>query len=563
MNDNDDIRFSSAEDRPPWELSPAGQFREWFSCRKVDDATAGYCREVEAHKKARVKAQTHRSASHARLQRQREEAQSRLVLEQQAAKQRMAEARARVQANPEGKDPNGQRYTYDSPPPRKPGTPPPIGQSGGNPPRRSNDLRRKRKKSSPAALLVVIIACVVSAVFGYLSEREDEVENFTAQIPKIELPTQKEETPTEADGDDFASRFRNRIEGGDEWDNLLPDADEEEPIQSAIPRADSDPDLSLSVQSAAGLTAMSYQELYQKCAPTTVSIRVYAESGGGTGTGIIMTADGYILTCNHLVAGGNRCTVTTWEGEEYEALLLGADPQTDLAVLKIDAEGLTPAQFGDSDELTVGDEVIAIGDPLGTELRGTMTNGIVSAINRNVTVKSYPMTLIQTTAALNAGNSGGPLINLYGQVVGVNNMKMVSSAITVEGLGFAVPTSVIRRIVPVLAAEGKVSRPVLGITCYEVDEEMMEAEGLPATGLWVSTVNAASKAKAAGLLPGDIITAVNGEPVTKVSQVRDLLNELGIGEKVTLSVCRPGEEEDDEAQRLEFEVEIVDQAELK
>ena len=317
----------------------------------------------------------------------------------------------------------------------------------------------------------------------------------------------------------------------------------------------------MDIQSAEGLEPLSYQALYAKCLPSTVSITVLNDEGIGTGTGIVMTGDGYILTCNHVIEGGETCRVTTSDDETYEALLVGGDAQTDLAVLKIEAEGLTPAQFGDSDELTVGDEALAIGDPLGTELRGTLTNGIISAINRNVTVNSYSMTLIQTTAALNSGNSGGPLLNIYGQVVGVNNMKMNSNVVTVEGLGFAVPTSVVREIVPTLASAGKVSRPVLGITCYGIDQETAERNGEPVTGLLVSSVNENSDAYVQGLQEGDYITAVNGVNVVSVAEVKEIIQDLSIGDTVELEVYRI-DEESGEDETFSLTVALVDQSEL-
>ena len=558
MDEREDIRYSPAEERPPWELSPAGQLREWFSCRKVDNTTAGYCHEVEHQKKARARAQGHRSAAHARMQRQREEAQSRLLLEQQAAKQRMAEARERVQANPERsaetppppppKDPRGDRYTY------------PEGQG-----RSLSNRRRKKKKTSPASVLLVLVAVIASTVFGYFTDRDEDAPKkpSASTLPKIELPTQE---------DDFDGTFGWK---GDDlpWDDILPDSDEDEDlVQSTdIPRLEDAEHLTLPVESSKGLEKLSYQALYKTCLPSVVSITVYQGKSGGTGTGIVLTEDGYILTCNHVVAGGERCKVKTADDQEYDALLVGGDAQTDLAVLKIEATGLTPAVFGDSDELTVGDEVLAIGDPLGTELRGTLTNGIVSAINRNVTVKSYPMTLIQTTAALNAGNSGGPLINIYGQVVGVNNMKMISSSVTAEGLGFAVPTSVVRTILPVLCKEGKVSRPVLGITCYEIDQERAEANDMDFTGLQVASVNKASNAGKAGLQVDDVITAIDGTPVETVAQVRDYLNEVGIGAEITVTVSRPVKDDDSEDdtdaktrwETMEITFQVMDQAELK
>ncbi len=353
---------------------------------------------------------------------------------------------------------------------------------------------------------------------------------------------------------------------GTPWDDSEEGGESSESSESqgdtTIPRAEPDGSLTLDVHTAAGKEPLSYQEIYTLCLPSTVSITVYDDNGGGgTGTGIIMTEDGYILTCQHVVQGGASCEVTTWDGKTYDALLVGGDAQTDLAVLKIDVQGLQPAEFGDSDELTVGDEALAIGDPLGTELRGTLTNGIISAINRNVTMNTYGMTLLQTTAALNSGNSGGPLLNIYGQVVGVNNMKMVSTDVTVEGLGFAVPTSVVKTIIPILSAEGKVSRPVLGITCVGIDEKTAQRLGEPTKGLYVSSINAASNAKEQGLRVGDYIFSINGQEVVSVEEVRPMLAEVGIGGKLDLVILRP--DEDGELEELEITITLVDQADLK
>ena len=187
--------------------------------------------------------------------------------------------------------------------------------------------------------------------------------------------------------------------------------------------------------------ALTIQEIYQKVNPSTVTVLTGNRDGSAmVGTGVIFTEDGYILTNAHVIAGGSECYVVLDTGEDYRACLLGLDEEKDLAVIKIAASGLPAAEFGDSDALTVGDPVFAIGNPLGVELRGTLTDGIVSAINRDVDVDGVTMTLIQTNAALNNGNSGGPLINRYGQVIGINVMKMGMDRWTsVEGLGFAIP----------------------------------------------------------------------------------------------------------------------------
>ncbi len=202
-------------------------------------------------------------------------------------------------------------------------------------------------------------------------------------------------------------------------------ATEEETGPSNIELYQGDASFSLELRSAQGLEALSYQEIYAKVSPSVVTITVYGDYGGAYATGIILSEDGYILTNQHVVALQSYAQVTTADNQVYDALLVGEDPNSDLALLKVEAQGLTPAEFGTSDELVVGDECFAIGNPLGMHYRGSFSNGIVSALNRNVNMNDYTMSLIQTTAALNSGNSGGPLINIYGQVIGVNNMKIM------------------------------------------------------------------------------------------------------------------------------------------
>ena len=171
--------------------------------------------------------------------------------------------------------------------------------------------------------------------------------------------------------------------------------------------------------------ALSLQDIYSTVIDSVVSISSMTSSGTSSGTGIIMSPDGYVITNHHVITGALVISVLTNDNQEYEAALVGSDEMSDLAVLKIDARGLQAAEFGDSSKLRVGDSVVAIGDPLGVQLRGTMTNGIISAINRDLTVGDRTMTLIQTNAALNNGNSGGPLINCYGQVIGINTVKLL------------------------------------------------------------------------------------------------------------------------------------------
>ena len=212
---------------------------------------------------------------------------------------------------------------------------------------------------------------------------------------------------------------------------------------------------------------LSLQEIYEKNIPSVVSVSCTLSAGSASGTGVILSSQGYIVTNAHVIDGAKYIRVLLTDGREQDASLVGTDAVSDLAVLRIQADGLTSAQFGDSDTLRVGDSVAAIGDPLGVDLRGTMTDGIVSAINRDVSINGRTMNLIQTNAALNSGNSGGPLINCFGQVVGINTMKI--SAFTdqagVEGLGFAIPSTTVKEVVEQIIDYGYVpGRPTLGIS---------------------------------------------------------------------------------------------------
>ena len=326
---------------------------------------------------------------------------------------------------------------------------------------------------------------------------------------------------------------------------------EDETGPSNIQLYEGDASFSLELKSSQGLEELSYQEIYAKVSPSVVTITVYGDYSGAYATGIILSEDGYILTNQHVVALQSHAQVTTADNQVYEALLVGEDPNSDLALLKVEAQGLTPAEFATSDELQVGDECFAIGNPLGINYRGSFSNGIVSAVNRNVNMNDYTMTLIQTTAALNSGNSGGPLINIYGQVVGVVNMKIMSSDTTVEGLGFAIPSTKAQQVVNALITEGKVEHPVLGITCYAVTAG--DYEGNEVDGVYVVTVDENSDAAAQGLQPGDIITAFNGSPVYQVSDVD--LSGLRVGDSVTVTVYRSGE-------TLDLTFQLVEQNDL-
>ncbi len=283
-------------------------------------------------------------------------------------------------------------------------------------------------------------------------------------------------------------------------------------------------------------------EIYSSLRPSTVTVLGSHAASYSVGTGIIFSSDGYILTNYHVISGCSGCQVWVTDeygvDREYDALLVGGDADQDLAVLKIDAQDLPAAQFGVSDELAVGDKVYAIGNPLGLELRSTFTDGIVSAIDRDVDVDGVTMTLIQTNTALNSGNSGGPLINQYGQVVGVNTIKMMSGYDTIEGLGFAIPTSLAVRWVNEIIELGEIApQPVLGVTINRIPETLPDGT----TGLKVETVTPGLSGDKAGVRPGDYVVAFAGESVQRTEDILALRRDLHVGDAVSIRVYRDGE----------------------
>lgn len=302
--------------------------------------------------------------------------------------------------------------------------------------------------------------------------------------------------------------------------------------------------------------AMSFQDIYKKVSPSVVFIRAATGQGISQGTGVVMSADGYIITNAHVIEGSFRADVVLEDGGQYEALLVGSDAATDLAVLKIDAQGLTPAEFGDSDQMEVGDVVVAIGNPMGEELRGTMTDGILSAINRDMEVEGRQMTLLQTTAALNTGNSGGALINDMGQVIGITNMKLMAYNSTVEGLGFAIPSRTAKTVVDDLIGYGVVKgRPMLGITVRPLTAEERTGRSLD-HGLWVEQVEEKSDAWTQGIRTGDVLLSANGVELSVNDDLLELKNALAVGETIRFCLWREGE-------TLDITVELVEQYSLE
>ena len=310
----------------------------------------------------------------------------------------------------------------------------------------------------------------------------------------------------------------------------------EETAKVSIPTVPAEDGVSLSVTADHGET-LSAQAIYEEVNPSVVTVLVDLKSGASIGTGVIFTADGYVLTNYHVVAGGRACSITLSDNTTYTAKYVAGDSDNDVAILKVEASDLPAASIGSSDDLTVGDKVYAIGNPLGVELRGTFTDGIVSAINRDVEVDGRVMTLVQTNAALNSGNSGGPLINSYGQVVGINTIKMSSAFSSIEGLGFALPTSSLQYIVNDLLEYGAVlPEPQLGISVSQTGTTLPDGT----VGIEVLKVESASAADQAGVRVGDVVVSADG---TKIQTSEDLLRvrrRFNVGEKMELTVYRDG-----------------------
>lgn len=297
---------------------------------------------------------------------------------------------------------------------------------------------------------------------------------------------------------------------------------------------------------------MTPAEVYAQNVNSTVGIRTsittnywgYQTQAAAAGSGFILSADGYILTNYHVVEDSNSITVSLYDGTEYDATLVGCDESNDIAVLKIDAEGLTPVVLGDSDNLNVGDQVVAIGNPLG-ELTFSLTTGVVSALNREVTLSSnVTMNLIQTDCAINSGNSGGALFNLYGEVVGITNAKYSSSSLSseasIDNIGFAIPLNHVKNIVKSIIETGSITKPYIGVTVSSVSSEA-QGYGLP-TGAAVRSVEADSPAAKAGLEENDIITEVDGTAINSSTELVNYVGEKTPGDELTFKVYRQGEE---------------------
>ncbi len=412
------------------------------------------------------------------------------------------------------------------------------------PPSEKKRPRRRRGRIVLAAFLVLILLAAGALITLHVLHPDNWKFSWTQlfqQIPGVDFSF------------GYSDEFDFPFDDSDLPSNDFIQQETDSTSAITIPRAALAPDVQMEL-SAPMEETLSFQEIYEKTIPSIVSIQAYSNYSSSEGTGVIMTADGYVITNHHIISGCSYAEVVLSDGSYYEAKLVGSDAESDLAVLKVDASGLTPAEFGISVSLRVGDDVLAIGNPLGSELFGTMTEGIVSAINRDVNVDGYTMTLIQTTAALNPGNSGGALINTSGQVIGITNMKMMSDYNTIEGLGFAIPTVWAKEVVDTLLAEGNITgRPTIGITCFTVSEEGAFYYGH--AGVCVETVTDGGPAAKAGVQPGDIIIEANGQTITSLEDLTAVRDKAGIGGVMELTIWRNRE-------LVELSLTLVDQYEL-
>ena len=322
------------------------------------------------------------------------------------------------------------------------------------------------------------------------------------------------------------SRAQNRAHDRDRFEEYYGEIFEElEPKEVTIPTWPTGRGVELTVLREHG-EPLTAQEIYRLVNPSVVQVMVEVGNKMSLGTGVIFTE------------GGSDCYIALDTGKSYQASYVAGDPVSDLAVLKVDGRGLPAAEFGESDLLTVGDKVYAIGNPLGYELWGTMTDGIVSAVDRDVQVDGRTMTLIQTNAALNSGNSGGPLINEYGQVVGLNVIKMSSSYFSIEGLGFAIPSATMDRVVDDLLATGEPQpQPVLGLSVRLEATQLSDRS----QGLEVVEITPGGAADRAGVQVGDYVLSAAGHPLETSEDLLWVRRQKRLGDELDMTLWRDGE----------------------
>lgn len=378
-------------------------------------------------------------------------------------------------------------------------------------------------------LILVIFLCGIITVLSILNIR---------LFQKLQMQEDNELAISFTAGETIAEEPVMTVETG-----ALPQPATQQPLSVASVGIDLH-ESEMSIENVPMEGAMSLQDIYVRNIESVVSITCMGHNSTSTGTGVIFSEQGYIVTNAHVVEGGVTLSVQLTDGRVLPAELIGRDEVTDLAVLFIDGDNLISAQFGDSSALRVGDTVVAIGDPLGVEFRGTYTDGIVSAINRDVNMDGRKMTLIQTNAALNSGNSGGPLINCYGQVVGINTMKIgtFTDRSGVEGLGFAIPSATVKDIVDQLIHQGYVSgRPAIGIAGDTLSAFYQHYYRMPA-GLYITEVDHNSDAYSKGIQAGDILISLDGQRIQTMEELKAFLYGCEVGQTIQTVIYRSGQQ---------------------
>ncbi len=390
------------------------------------------------------------------------------------------------------------------------------------------------------SVIAIIGGGVYLALAAVHAAEENRRPSFGYDIPD---PREDEEEP----------RKPSENEGGDE--------EEEQPER---PQVDVTPNTDgIHITERPGGETLDAEGVYNRVVPSTVTVSATltreGNSSESTGTGIIATSDGYIITNSHVVLNSKNTVVkvTAYDGQEYDAVVVGVDRTTDLAVLKTNDHNFTPAEFGDAGELSVGEWVLAIGNPGGARFSSSLTRGIISGLNREVGKYSQEgMTYIQTDAAINPGNSGGPLVNMYGQVVGINSSKIITDGY--EGMGFAIPVSRAQPIINELLSGGYIKgRTRLGILCTEVNQAMAGMYGIP-RGLRITEFNEDSSFQDTEAQVGDVIVAIEGETVESLRDVSNLLLRYAPGDEVTVTLYRPNENFMMEGQEIEVTIVLLE-----
>lgn len=336
--------------------------------------------------------------------------------------------------------------------------------------------------------------------------------------------------------------------GGAVFSGQLFDKHEQLTVATSSPKPDTESAVQTAVKNSTNNGEVSVVDVANIAADTVVEITTEVMTTGqimqqyiseGAGSGVILTSDGYIVTNNHVIDGANKITVRLRNGESYEAKLIGTDAQTDLAVIKIEATNLKVATLGDSDALQVGELAVAIGNPLG-QLGGTVTDGIISALDREITIEGQTRNLLQTSAAINPGNSGGGLFNEEGQLIGIVVAK--SSGYDIEGIGFAIPANDVKTVAEQLMNHGYVQgRPVLGVSIVDISSVQAAMQyGLNQTGVYVAGLTEGTHSEAAGLQVGDYLIAIDGTQIRTSSDISSALQNYSVGDKVSVTASREG-----------------------